>query len=308
MLHRVQRIYDRFRWLRSDGTPNFSQRLSRKPGYARLISKPVKNIYSPNISILKAFEIAYQDRSTVIPLIKIGRKVDSVVSLREFISLLGGSFSTLIEIKHRGFFIETLNRETARSISRRDFPSVGEDSDLREVLETIVLSEGGYVVVLDKDQNLIGLITERDLIRYLREKITGIKVRDVMTENIAFVRYGDKLCDVIREMNILNVRRFPVVRSDGSIAGIVRAIDIVYFIGSHDVFRYLTKGSYDEFCQLPVDLVMKEVSIISDDRDIGEASERMLSEDIDYFLVLSEGEIKGIITERDIIYGLAVLS
>ncbi len=301
-------VYDRYRWLRSDGAPNFNQRVVKRPGTAALLAKRCKEIYSPGISILQIFEIFYRESIQVLPLIKIGRRIDSVVSVRELISLLGGVYTSLIEVKHGGKLIEALNREPAKSISRRDFPMVREEADLEEVLETLILGEKGYVIVVDKDDNLVGYITDRDIIEFFREKRVGIKVSEVMSSQLITMNLTSNLCDVIREMNILNIRRIPLVREDRSVSGIVLARDIIDFIGSHAFFKYASTGLYEEFCKLPSGIVARDIATISPEADIGEASEKMLSQNIDYLLVASGDEIIGIITERDIIYGYVVLS
>ncbi|MGC9009499.1 MAG: CBS domain-containing protein [Sulfolobales archaeon] len=241
-------------------------------------------------------------------MIKTGKKVDSVVSVRELLSLLGGIYSSLIDVKHKGNLVETLNKEPAKSVSRRDFPVMREDADLEEVLETLILGERGYVVVLDKEDNIVGLITDRDIIEFFKEKKVGIRVSDVMSSQLVTMKHISSLCEVIREMNILNIRRIPLVREDGSVSGIVLARDIINFIGSHTVFKYITTGLYEEFCKLPSALVAREIATINPEADIGEASEKMLSQKIDYLLVASRDEIHGIVTERDIIYGYVVLS
>ncbi len=204
--------------------------------------------------------------------------------------------------------METLNKEPAKSVSRRDFPVLREEADLEEVLETLILGERGYVVVLDKEDNIVGLITDRDIIEFFKEKKVGIRVSDVMSSQLVTMKHTCNLCEVIQEMNILNIRRIPLVREDGSVSGIVLARDVINFIGSHTVFKYITTGSYEEFCKLPSALVAREIATINPEADIGEASEKMLSQKIDYLLVASGDEIHGIVTERDIIYGYVVLS
>ena len=308
MFHKPSKYYDRYRWLRSDGTPNFNQRVYQKKTIARTLAKAGSETYSSTIPLLRVFELFYEKDLRALPLIKSGRRIDSVISVRELISLLGGVYRSLIEIRHRDNLFEALNKESARSISRKDYPMVYDDAELREILEALILGEKGYVIVLDKDNNLIGVVTERDIIELLREKPVGVKISEVMTTNVVAMKYESTLCDVLREMNILNIRRIPLIRSDGSLAGVVTARDIINFVGSHSLFKYLSSGEYEEFCRLPSNLVMKEASIIDPDSDLGEASERMINERTDYFIVVSGGEASGIVTERDIVYGYVVLA
>lgn len=308
MFHRVSRNYDRYRWLRSDGTPNFSQRLVKRPGDAGRLARSPRELYSPNISILGLFEVLYRERVAALPLVKAGRLVDSVVSGKDLVSFLGGPYSGVIETRHRGSLLEALVRETARSISRRDFPRVSVDADLEEVLETMVLSDAGYVVVLDRDERLAGIVSERDIVELFRGRRTGVLVRDVMTRSVVYSRYTDTLCDILRDMSILDIRRIPLVREDGSLAGIVTVREVIEFIGSHRIFSYVVTGSYEEFCRLPVSIVAREAVVVPENTDIGDLAERALNEGVHEFIVVEGGEIRGIVTERDLVYGFTVLS
>ncbi len=301
-------VYDRYRWLRSDGTPNFNQRVMKRPGAASLLARKYKEVYTPGISILRVFEIFYKEKIKVLPLVKVGRKLDSVVSVRELVSLLGGPYSSLIEARHKGHLIEALSKESAKSISRKDYPMVYGDTDLEEVLETLILGEKGYVIVVDRENNIIGYVIDRDIIELFREKRVGIKVREIMSSQLLTLSNTSSICEVLREMNILNIRRIPLVREDGSVSGIVLAWDIVDFIGSHNFFKYLSTGSYEEFCKIPSSIIAREVSTIDPDADIGDASEKMFSEGIDYLLVTAGNEVVGIVTERDVVFGYVILS
>jgi len=308
MYRKISRIYDRYRWLRSDGTPNFSQKIKRVEGDAKRFAKTLREIYSPNISLLKLFEIFYKEKLVALPLIKTGTIVDSVVSNKDLISFLGGVYSGIIEVRHKGDLIEALYKEIARYIARRDFPRVYENDDLETVLETMVLSDAGYVIVIGEKNNFVGIITDTDIIEYFRGRPTGVLIRDVMSRNVVTARYTGDLCKIIKDMNDLGIRRIPLIRDDGSLAGIISSKDLIEFIGSHKIFSYLNTGRYEEFCKLPAHILLREAVIVSEEIDIGEVSERMFKEDVEEFIVARDNEIIGIVSKRDLVYGFVVLS
>ncbi|MGM5485249.1 MAG: CBS domain-containing protein [Nanobdellota archaeon] len=96
-----------------------------------------------------------------------------------------------------------------------------------------VAEEGiGDVVVVDDDNNPIGIVTERDIInRLLYEKRDPDKTRieDIMTRDIKTVDKHTPLLKVSRLMKEGNFRRIPVTDKN-KLAGIITSRDLVHFM------------------------------------------------------------------------------
>jgi CBS domain-containing protein len=100
-------------------------------------------------------------------------------------------------------------------------------------------------------------------------------------------------------------RRLPIVK-DNILIGIITASDIMRYLGNGDVFQKLmTKNSTDAF-QIPIKgLILRDIVWTPSNIDIGEAAALMLNNKVGALPIIDDGELCGILTERDIIKALA---
>ncbi len=87
----------------------------------------------------------------------------------------------------------------------------------------------GAVVVEDQWQNLVGIFSERDLVRRLAQDgptILQAQVQRLMTHNVITCRAEDRIDGVLRLMTMNKVRHVPMMEN-GKLAGIVSIGDLV---------------------------------------------------------------------------------
>jgi CBS domain-containing protein len=87
----------------------------------------------------------------------------------------------------------------------------------------------GTLPVLDKDQKVIGMITDRDICMaaYTQGKpLAGIPVASCMSKSIFASKPTDDLGAVEKLMQANGVRRIPVVSDQGTLVGIVSLDDL----------------------------------------------------------------------------------
>lgn len=112
--------------------------------------------------------------------------------------------------------IMTKNVRTAtRSASLGDVAAMMRDGDM------------GAVPVVDEGK-LIGIVTDRDIVvRGVADgKSSDTAIGEVMTTELFSVAPEDFVFEAIRLMGDKQVRRIPVVNSDGSLAGIIAMADV----------------------------------------------------------------------------------
>jgi CBS domain-containing protein len=119
------------------------------------------------------------------------------------------------------------------------------DARLRDAARDMVRSRIGALPVVDDEDRVVGMLTERELIRDLlgtylhREMLGGMPragpqgardarrtVRDVMTRQVLCVSPDEPLAEVASLMMNKDVERVPVVR-DGRLVGFLTRGDIV---------------------------------------------------------------------------------
>jgi len=298
-----RRIRERNRWLRSDGTPNFNDRIHKKPSELQPVIVRDVPVASEQTPILKITELMYESGYRMIPILSSKDLVSGVVTGMDIIDYLGGGPRYNIILSRSLNSIYDALDVPVDNVMRNNPITVSTDMTLPQLLEVMVKYGIGAVPVTDKDGKYVGLITERSLIKYLTGKVTGVLVKDVMTENVIYVTTGTSLGKAMKTMINTGVRRLPVVK-DGVVAGMLSCKDITGFIGSHKIFTILKRKTIDELLNLPVsDIMRTEVLTISPEADIGEAASIMNVKKVGSLLVIQEGRLKGIITARDILYG-----
>ena len=119
--------------------------------------------------------------------------------------------------------------------------TVAADMPLKEAARTLVRTGLGALPVIDEDGRVIGMITEREVIRHLLKvqaftgpdsraaapSTPGTKtVRDVMTRQVLCVAPEQPIAEVASLMSNKEVERVPVVR-DGRLVGFLTRGDIV---------------------------------------------------------------------------------
>lgn len=85
------------------------------------------------------------------------------------------------------------------------------------------------VLVVIKDDAVLGIISERDIVRALSqygESVVSESVRTVMTPAVITAAPGDDINSVMRLMTSRRVRHLPVLRN-GKLAGIISIGDVV---------------------------------------------------------------------------------
>lgn len=88
----------------------------------------------------------------------------------------------------------------------------------------------GAVVVVTKDKlTIVGIISERDVVRHLCHEQEGtlrLKVEDLMTENVLTCTADDEVVSVMTTMLDGRFRHMPVVDGSGHLCGIVSLGDL----------------------------------------------------------------------------------
>lgn len=105
--------------------------------------------------------------------------------------------------------------------------SVRPDQTLRDVIQVLTKHNIGAVVVLE-DTQLVGILSERDIIRVLAKNDTALEtlVGDVMTKNVVTGRQQDDVNSVLHTMTTKRFRHLPI-KDDDDLIGVISIGDMV---------------------------------------------------------------------------------
>jgi CBS domain-containing protein len=107
--------------------------------------------------------------------------------------------------------------------------TVGPDESVRTAVERMAARVIGALVVVDRDGRIVGVISERDVMRSLATSdVAALSrfVRDVMTTDVVTCSRDDRLGELMAVMTRRRIRHIPVVEA-GRLVGIVSIGDLV---------------------------------------------------------------------------------
>jgi CBS domain-containing protein len=106
------------------------------------------------------------------------------------------------------------------------------DTSVFDAVTKMAAKNYGAVIVVDAQQKVIGVFTERDVMNKLVAKELDPRttlVSELMTENPRVARETDDMIDWLRIMSNERFRRLPVVDSDGHIKAVFTQGDFVSY-------------------------------------------------------------------------------
>ncbi len=299
---------ERHRWLRSDGTPNFSDRIYRKTEDMEVLAKrPVETVAS-STPILEALEKMSRGYRSLL-VVKGNDYLEGLIVTMDLINYLGGGdYYNIVVNRHGKNIYSAVRNERVETIMNRNPIVAYIDEKFPAVLEKMVVHGVGVLPIVTRDNRVYGIITEKDILDYLSAtSYVGTKVSSVMSSPVITISDKDSLKKAMETMIKYGFRRLPVVSRDNVVRGILASMDIIKFFGSHEAFKYTVSGSIEDILKLPViDLMVRDVVTISPDSDISEAARLMGERGVGCVLVVSENnELIGIVSERDVLYAIA---
>jgi CBS domain-containing protein len=128
------------------------------------------------------------------------------------------------------------------------------DTTLDEVARLMLRNNCGEIPVIDRWDQPIGVITDRDIVcRVVAEgrNPVGVTVESCMSQPVVTVRTDASLDDVLSAMERHQIRRVPVVNEDGSCTGIIAQADIARTSRDGDVGRFVREVSREGRPVLP---------------------------------------------------------
>jgi CBS domain-containing protein len=250
--------------------------------------------------IYDAIQIMSKEGFRRIPIVNPGTKVlEGIITATDIIDYLGGGLKfQVIEERFGGNFFKAIN-EPIRIIMVKNVVSVKTSAKISEAIELMKEKNVGGLPVIDERNSVKAIITERDIARIFADRISGIKVSQMMSKKVITALPRTTIFEAEKTMTTQGFRRLPIV-SDGKVIGIVTAMDILRFFGCGGVFKYLqSKTIMQVLNTAALEIATKEVSTIEPEADVGQAAKIMQEKNIGAIPVVENKKLVGMITERD---------
>jgi CBS domain-containing protein len=115
-----------------------------------------------------------------------------------------------------------------RDVMNRNVIATRPDVKIKEAVKIMNKLSIGSLVVLDEKNNIVGIVTERDILKSIEKNIDPEinEVKDIMSKNVKTVSSDTDLKDAVDIMLKYKIKKLPVV-DNGNLVGIITTSDIV---------------------------------------------------------------------------------
>jgi CBS domain-containing protein len=289
------------RTLKGKGQLSLKTHPSKKhEGEITHIAKAPVVTMAPTTPIYEAIKIMAKEGFRRIPIANPGTKaLEGIITATDIIDYTGGGKKfEIIEQRFDGNFFKAIN-EPVRLVMTKNVVSVKVSAKISVAIELMKGKNLGGLPVVDDENRVKAIITERDIANLFADRISGIKVSQVMSERVITALSKTTIFEAERTMTTQGFRRLPII-SDGKVIGIITAMDIIRFFGSGSVFKYLQSGTIIQVLNTPaLKIATEDVSTTTPNADVGQVAKIMHDKNIGAVPVAEKGKLVGMITERD---------
>jgi len=289
------------RTLRGKGPVSLKTHPSKKRGgeILRVAKSPVVTM-APTTPVYDAIQIMAREGFRRMPIANPGTKaLVGIVTATDIINYLGGGEKfRIIQRKYGGNFFKAIN-EPIKILMTQKVVSVKTSAKISEAIRLMKEHNLGGLPVVDNGNHVRAIITERDIVYMFSERLSGVKVAELMSRKVVTALPTTTIFEAAKTMTRQGFRRLPIV-SENKVVGIITAMDILRFFGSGEVFKHLRSGTIVQVLNTHIpEIATKEVTTIKPDADVGQAARKMQEKNIGALPVVEDKKLVGVITERD---------
>jgi CBS domain-containing protein len=118
----------------------------------------------------------------------------------------------------------------AKDVMSTEIITITKDATMQHVIRLLVTRGITGLPVVSDDMELLGIVTEKDVLKMLYNRNVTIKsAEDLMTPNVTSFDENEDLISVFKGLVENNFRRVPIL-SQGKLAGIISRTDIIKFL------------------------------------------------------------------------------
>ena len=293
------------------GPIEFESRNSEHEGDIMAIAKKEVVTIPQTASIKETAEIMVKNKFRRLPITNPGTgKLLGIVTSMDILDFLGGGEKfKILEEKYNDNFLAAIN-ESVKKIMTRDVHYLSHKDSINLAVKKMLDYGVGALPVIDSQENIVGIVSERDLALLLSGVLTDEIVEDYMTKKVIKTTPGTPIESASKIMVRNRLRRIPVVGEERKtphpekekLVGIITSTDILEFLGRSTVFNNMTSNSAEEILNAKITEIMENNVITTrPNARLGDLCQLMEDKSIGGVPVIKDGELEGIITESDLL-------
>jgi CBS domain-containing protein len=228
------------------------------------------------------------------------KKLVGILSARDLVDFFGGGEKyNIIRNEFKGNIFAAINLPISK-IMKEQVISVKETDSVEAAAEKLLEGCVGGCPVVDHENHVVGMVSERDFIKKMAQGSHDIRVSDLMSRNVLSIDPEASLISAAKMMISKGFRRLPVVEN-GELVAILRTTSILRFISAGEFARFGTADAEEILGKEKVRDAMRSYFVtVRPNDEIEEVIGIILAKRIGGLPVEENGKLVGVITEHDI--------
>ena len=293
----------------------FETHITEHEGDIMSIAKREVVTVPQSATIKESAEIMVKHKFRRLPITDPGTgKIRGIVTAMDILDFLGGGDKyQILEKKHDGNFLSAIN-DPVREIMTNNVEVLSHKSSIGDAVSKMLEKEVGAFPIIDSDEKIVGIISERDFVSLLSGVLTDEIVEDFMTTSLITTTPGTRIEGASKIMVRNKLRRIPVIGEErktphpenDKLVGIVTSTDILKFLGNNTAFEKLVTNDAEEILNTTLaDIMINDVVTTTSQTRLGEICSIMETKNIGGLPVVRNSDLIGIITESDILRAMS---
>ncbi|MFX0096407.1 MAG: CBS domain-containing protein [Candidatus Hodarchaeota archaeon] len=270
-------------------------------------------VMKPNDTLARARKLMLKHEITRLPVIDENETPIGIITQKDMIRA--------IEQSEPIWRRRPIGQVLVQQIMTKNPITVDEKSDIVDITKIMIKNNISGVLVTD-DSRLIGLVTKTDIVKAFPEIYSGrARVEDFMAREVKTADRGHPITHIIDLMNKANVSRIVIVEGERPI-GMITSRDLTFVkpievetglrsrrLGIKDPQSLLrTRRSLaQKMLVIAEDVMSTDLVTVEASEDLANAARLMILNNIGGLPVISNGDLVGIITKRDILRSVVEL-
>ena len=124
----------------------------------------------------------------------------------------------------------------AKDVMTKKVITISPEATLADVVKLLEANGITGVPVVDADEKVIGIITEKDILNFVltySSKVQITKIKEAMTKNVICFTSDTDIDKIALCFSKSDIRRVPIV-DEGKLVGIISRKDLISSLISHD--------------------------------------------------------------------------
>ncbi len=261
-------------------------------------------LLKPGVKLVDAAREMIEYRKAHALVVDHGRPV-GILSIRDVARALFVDVSEGVELLEYPDLRTALDTPISEYMTR-DVVSAQLDISVYDAAKMMIKAGIGCLPLVDERGFFVALVTERGLCRAVARGLGASEepVEAYATRRVEVIEADAWIMEAAGLMLQKGFRRLPVVAGDGSVVGLTTLYDVVEPVVSEESLEELRRGSTKPL-EKPVTKAM-EPPVLCKPRDTARtAAELVLASKSGAALLVDDGRLVGIVTERDLLKALA---